>query len=596
MNLNGALHHPQLGDPVHAYEYRNLAGETIFGNARFAEPKDFRVFTITNAGKVRWSIEGAPKLLYQLPRVEEALVKGETIWIVDGEKDADALCDRGHAATCCARAQGWSLELADQLIGARRVKIVADRDSGPGMAQALEVRDLLLRATGIGSHEIEIVQAAEGKDTYDHFEAGFGIEEFELVNEAQVLGQQEETPDSWRAQDLNGLPEQPPIPPNLGNTHLVYPGKRHVFSGPPESAKTLAAYCVLIQVVRMGGSAVLIDFEMGAYDARQRLRELGATPLEIKQIAYVEPEEKASPERVAPLIALEPSLVVIDAAAGVYALEGLDDNKRGDVEKISSLYIRAFWRAGIATILLDHVVKDTESRGRFAIGSERKLGGADVHFGFEVVGKQAISRGGKGKYKITTHKDRGGYLKRGHLADLDLTSDPDTHAITWAFSEPVVTTDDEGHFRYTIQMERISRHLEIAVGPLTVNQIKDDVTGQGKQLGAALDALVSEGYVSREDGPGSSKLHTARKPYRRDDDELEKAEKEEGDSRGSQWFSSDSGIGAERGDSLIPRVTITREPGTTSRGVETTPNSGGWFSESGELDEARHDDIDLDWT
>jgi hypothetical protein len=191
VNLNGALHHPQLGDPVATYEYRNIAGDTKFGNARF-DPKDFRMFTVTPDGKIRWTIEGAPPLLYQLPRIEEALIKGETIWIVDGEKDADALSDRGHAATCCARAQGWSLELADQLIGARRIKIVADR-GGNGMNQAIEVRDLLLQVTGIGSHEIEIVQAAEGKDTYDHFAAGFGIEEFELVNEAQVLGIEENT-------------------------------------------------------------------------------------------------------------------------------------------------------------------------------------------------------------------------------------------------------------------------------------------------------------------------------------------------------------------------------------------------------------------
>ena len=190
VTMNG-LHHPQLGDPVAVYEYRNLAGETLFGNARFEEPKDFRVFTPAGNGKYRWSIEGAPKLLYQLPRLEEALVKGETIWIVDGEKDADALCDRGLPATCCARAQGWSLELADQLIGVRRVRIVADNDGGPGMRQAQEVRDLLLQVTGIGSHEIEIVQAAAGKDAYDHFDAGYGLEEFELVNEDQVLGIEE---------------------------------------------------------------------------------------------------------------------------------------------------------------------------------------------------------------------------------------------------------------------------------------------------------------------------------------------------------------------------------------------------------------------
>lgn len=178
------LDHPTLGHPVAVYSYPRVSGDVAFVVARF-DPKDFRPATKTDAGKWRWSLSGAPALLYQLPRIEEALANGETIWIVDGEKDADALLDRGQAATCCARAQGWSLDLADQLIGARRVRIVADNDNGAGMKQALEVRDLLLQVTGIGSHEIEIIRSAAGKDTYDHFEAGYDLDQFEFAYNPQ---------------------------------------------------------------------------------------------------------------------------------------------------------------------------------------------------------------------------------------------------------------------------------------------------------------------------------------------------------------------------------------------------------------------------
>ena len=48
------------------------------------------------------------------------------------------------------------------------------------------------------------------------------------------------------------------------------------------------------------------------------------------------------------------------------------------------------------------------TRGAFAIGSERKVGGVDVHLCFEVV--LPIKRGGRGLYKIVTHKDRLGRL------------------------------------------------------------------------------------------------------------------------------------------------------------------------------------------
>ena len=109
--------------------------------------------------------------------------------------------------------------------------------------------------------------------------------------------------------------------------------------------------------------------------------------------------------------------MIIDAAAGAYDLQGLDDNKAPDVERFTRIYVRAFWRPEIATIVLDHVVKNTDNRGNYAIGCERKIGGTDVHLGFQPTPR---SRGGTGIYKITTHKDRGGYLKRGHLADLEV--------------------------------------------------------------------------------------------------------------------------------------------------------------------------------
>ena len=327
---------------------------------------------------------------------------------------------------------------------------------------------------------------------------------------------------------------------------------------------------------------------MGSYDARQRLRELGATPAEISQIGYVEPEVPANHERIGALIAQHPDIVVIDAAAGVYSLEGLDDNKRGDVEKISSLYIRAFWQNGIATILLDHVVKDGDSRGRYAIGSERKLGGADVHLGFEVAG-HAISRGGQGKYKITTHKDRGGYLKRGHLADLNLSSHPETHQIAWSFTEPVVTTDSKGKFRYTIHMERISTHLETASSPMGVNEVKAEISGGARELQSAINSLIDEGYVEVETGPNNSKLLTSCKPYRQAADVLLSEPQTPGDSVVREWFASDSANHRESGGSVVRGSIETRTTRTTYSGSQEPPTSAGWFGVDGQLEDPGRD-------
>lgn len=429
-----------------------------------------------------------------------------------------------------------------------------------------------------------------------------------LVPDAEPIAAPET--DSWVPTNLNDLPTKPPVQPDLGGTHLVYPGKRHVFSGPPESAKTLAAYCVLIQIARCGGLGLLIDFEMGSFDARTRLRELGASTKEIDRILYVEPDQPATLPRVQRLVDLEPQVVVIDATAGVYSLEGLDDNKRLDVEKVSTLYIRSFWRAQIATILIDHVVKAGEARGRYAIGSERKLGGADVHFGFDTI--KEVSRGTKGKYKITTHKDRGGYHKRGYLADLNLDSDPQTHQIEWSFTEPVLSTDEHGHGRMTKKMQQISNSLSGITEPLSKKAVKERVGGNSEAAGKAIDTMIAEGYLTASSGAHGAVNVTLTRPYTEAEDPLLKADPEDDNRPVPVLFSSCSGTDDRMTCSPVPYPLGGEQdeqpsspPQNRSENDVLFPGTThGWFDPEGNLDE-RPDDAylasidpdpeDLDW-
>jgi hypothetical protein len=318
--------------------------------------------------------------------------------------------------------------------------------------------------------------------------------------------------DSWLPQNLADLPDQPPEPPTLGGFGIVYHGKRHVFSGPQESAKTLAAYAIGIETLRAipNRYIAIIDFEMGHRSARTRLRELGATNPELARILYIEPEVPANIDRIALLVALQPQLVIIDAAAGAYALQGLDDNNRGDVEKFAALYTNAFFQAGIATITLDHVVKNTETRGKYAIGSERKTGGVDVHLGFDTI--LPIKRGSTGLYKITTHKDRDGWHERGRLADLHLTSHPDTHTITWEWRQ--TEHDPEGHVQLpTTLMERVSHFLEAQDEPVTRNQIVLNVKGNAEFVRKAIDHLVGLKFAEEASGSNRARLYTVTRPF-----------------------------------------------------------------------------------
>ena len=318
---------------------------------------------------------------------------------------------------------------------------------------------------------------------------------------------------TWSLTTLNGLAERPPTRPTLGGYTLCYPGSRHVFSGPQESCKTLVAYLVAIGVRREGGVAVLIDFEMGPDETRDRLVELGATGDDLDGILYAEPEEKLAPESVGVVLDVDPALVVIDAAAGAFALEGLDDNKRSDVEAFQQTYIRPFWLAGVATITIDHVTKAADTRGAYAIGSERKVGGTDVHLGFETV--TALTRGGRGLYRIKTHKDRPGWLPRPALGELQVWSDPDTHALK-AVVQPPATAEEvaERGFRPTMLMERVSRHLELVRTPTSRNQIEQSVSGKAEYVRVAMDCLVREQYVVETGGERGGRMLSSLTPFR----------------------------------------------------------------------------------
>lgn len=125
---------------------------------------------------------------------------------------------------------------------------------------------------------------------------------------------------SWEAMNLRYVTDEPPEPPDY--LDLVYRGRRHWFSGPPESLKTLVAYAVMLAATRRSECVALIDFEMGERDARNRLREMGATDGDLDLIEFYAPESPPTKETLR-AIAHRCSLVVIDAAAGAYQMYGL---------------------------------------------------------------------------------------------------------------------------------------------------------------------------------------------------------------------------------------------------------------------------------
>jgi hypothetical protein len=290
---------------------------------------------------------------------------------------------------------------------------------------------------------------------------------------------------------------------------LIYRGRRHLISGVPEAAKTMLALIMGLEHMRAGlGRFALIDFESGPQATRLMLTDLGATPDELAAVWYVEAAAPPDEDDFAALTEYEVTLAAIDAAAGAYGVSDLDDNARKDAETFGRDWIDPLWQRGIASLVLDHVTKNAESRGRFAIGSERKAGRVDVHLGLEVV--KPITRGGVGMFRVRAHKDRPAWLRRPYAAEMELASDPETHRLTWAFREPAETGDG---WRPTALMQKVSQYLERQSGPVPRSTVEQHVTGKGQYLRQAMDELVAGGYLTESDGPRGAKLLTSVKPF-----------------------------------------------------------------------------------
>lgn len=116
---------------VATYDYRDESGALVYQVVRF-EPKQFRQRRPDpeNPERWLWNLEGVRRVLYHLDRVLEAPPE-QTIYIVEGEKDVEALESLGLVATCNPQGAGkWSAvtDCANAALCGRDVVVIADAD------------------------------------------------------------------------------------------------------------------------------------------------------------------------------------------------------------------------------------------------------------------------------------------------------------------------------------------------------------------------------------------------------------------------------------------------------------------------------------
>jgi hypothetical protein len=186
---------------VGRYDYHDAEGTLLFQAIRF-EPKDFRQRRPDGRGGWIWNLNGVRPVLYRLPEALEAVKSGETVYLTEGEKDADRLRNLGLVATTNPMGAGkWRGSYSETLRGAD-VVIIRDNDAA-GKEHAEQVARSLC-GTAATVKVLELTGLADKGDASDWLEAGGTVEE--LVRLAREAPEWERQP-NHRSRTIGKAPE-----------------------------------------------------------------------------------------------------------------------------------------------------------------------------------------------------------------------------------------------------------------------------------------------------------------------------------------------------------------------------------------------------
>jgi hypothetical protein len=303
---------------------------------------------------------------------------------------------------------------------------------------------------------------------------------------------------------------------------LFYPGKVHTVASEAEGGKTWLALHATAQEIKAGNGAVYIDFEDDEAGAAGRLMAMGADPAVISaRFGYIRPDEPlgmyGNRGRLAEALGdLKPSLVVIDGVTEAMTMHGLDLRDNADVATFGRTLVRPIARGGAAAVALDHVAKDRDRQGGYAIGGVHKLNGADVAYILD--NRDPFGIGLTGRSEILIKKDRPGQLRRHgrrshdglyRYADLVIVSHGEEFA---EVSVPATATDGAAPQRPTAIMAKISAVLASTPGELSQTSIEGLIPSRTRTVRLALELLVNDGYVTR-DKRGQTHWHKHVRPF-----------------------------------------------------------------------------------
>lgn len=359
------------------------------------------------------------------------------------------------------------------------------------------------------------------------------------------------TSSSWRFEDLTQLAsgvELPPTPTVFQREDgqgLFYRGAVNDLHGEPGCGKSMIAQIAAAQELKSSHDVIYIDYEDSARNVVKRLLLLGVTGEQIvAHFHYVRPSAKPSSPtsldgwRETLQYADTATLAIVDGVTSCLAYAGLDSNSGDDIAAWYNTMPRPISACGPAVVLIDHVVKSKDNRGRYAGGSMQKLALIDG-ISYSVDMTKPVGKGVRGTIVIKSGKDRiseieehcavnwsnGSHLREAARIEINSTN-PKLMHVTIARPSMMPSEDRQtkrDDFRPTGLMEKISQLVENAIEEPSQSELFDALKSDGSGaktaiMSKAIRLLLEEGYVTNRASRHNRACYRSARPYRQIDD------------------------------------------------------------------------------
>ena len=287
---------------------------------------------------------------------------------------------------------------------------------------------------------------------------------------------------------------------------LIYTGRVHSIYGESESGKSWVAQIASAEMLKDDKKVIYIDFESDAIDIVNRLKSLGVSRANLLQyFSYIRPDGPREADDPYWQAILEPGsaeLVIIDGVTESLTMWGGQTKDNDEITRWMRIFPRTVATAsGAAVVLIDHITKNAETRGRFAIGGQAKLATIDGA-AYLVEPLEALAPGRVGSLTMRVTKDRPGFIRKiaGMWRKSDRTQEAAVFVIDstkalmqYSITVPLLEDELESNKEFG-KLKEIAEFIHNHPGA-SRRVVQDGVSGAKEAIGDRIADLLAGGWV-----------------------------------------------------------------------------------------------------